>query len=582
MDFLNKLSFKVKLFLLCLFMAAVSITIGGISFFGLHRVTKTFEHITDVINPNLEQAGNMLSEFREVRVNFRTLGLPGISHEIEETALKKVQESIDNFEVAMDKYANLPFVPGEKEIFEEVKTSWKEFKAVGEKVIEINSVKSEDKDKKLLALFLNDCPKKTAAFTKHIRALMNFQKTESAKYHDLADGASSGTIVMMIATIFIGVLTGLSVGFIFARVVTNSIMEVTEHLAENADEVSAASTQIAASSQELSQAATEQAASLQETSSAVEELSSMVHKNAENAKSTASSTSESQQKATEGREAVDRMISSMDEINQSNEAIMNQINHSNQQMFEVVKVIQEIGNKTKVINDIVFQTKLLSFNASVEAARAGEHGKGFAVVAEEVGNLAQMSGNAAKEISTMLEGSIGKVESLVHETKNRVEALSREGKQKIENGVNVAQHCGEILGEIVNNVSGISSMASEISSASQEQSQGISEINKAMNQLDQVTQQNAAASGETASAAEKLSTQSISLKGSVEDLMKLMTGHGSDTKAAVSAPKSKVVHMHQPEIRHKKKSDVQIAKTDFKAASGDSVFPSRNDPGFGE
>jgi methyl-accepting chemotaxis protein len=78
---------------------------------------------------------------------------------------------------------------------------------------------------------------------------------------------------------------------------------------------------------------------------------------------------------------------------------MNQINYSNEQMSEIVKVIQEIETKTKVINDIVFQTKLLSFNASVEAARAGEQGKGFAVVAEEVGNLAQMSGNAAKEIS---------------------------------------------------------------------------------------------------------------------------------------------------------------------------------------
>ena len=72
-------------------------------------------------------------------------------------------------------------------------------------------------------------------------------------------------------------------------------------------------------------------------------------------------------------------------------------------------LISEIGNKTKVINDIVFQTKLLSFNASVEAARAGEHGKGFSVVAEEVGNLAHMSGNSAKEITQLLESSINRV-----------------------------------------------------------------------------------------------------------------------------------------------------------------------------
>jgi methyl-accepting chemotaxis protein len=89
------------------------------------------------------------------------------------------------------------------------------------------------------------------------------------------------------------------------------------------------------------------------------------------------------------------------------------MNKSNDEISSIVKVIAEIGDKTKVINDIVFQTKLLSFNASVEAARAGEQGKGFAVVAEEVGNLATMSGKAAEEISSMLGDSMGKVELIV-------------------------------------------------------------------------------------------------------------------------------------------------------------------------
>jgi methyl-accepting chemotaxis protein len=66
---------------------------------------------------------------------------------------------------------------------------------------------------------------------------------------------------------------------------------------------------------------------------------------------------------------------------------------------EVFKIVQEIAEKTNVINDIVFQTKLLSFNASVEAARAGEHGKGFAVVSEEIGKLAASSGKASVEIN---------------------------------------------------------------------------------------------------------------------------------------------------------------------------------------
>ena len=77
---------------------------------------------------------------------------------------------------------------------------------------------------------------------------------------------------------------------------------------------------------------------------------------------------------------------------------------------------------------IVFQTKLLSFNASVEAARAGEYGKGFSVVAEEVGNLAQMSGIAAKDISALLQSSVKKVEQIATESKTKIDRLVQNSK----------------------------------------------------------------------------------------------------------------------------------------------------------
>jgi len=225
----------------------------------------------------------------------------------------------------------------------------------------------------------------------------------------------------------------------------------------------------------------------------------------------------------------------MAEIDQNNADIMEQVNSSNAQFSEIVNVIQEIGNKTKVINDIVFQTKLLSFNASVEAARAGEHGKGFAVVAEEVGNLAQMSGSAAEEISGMLQDSIQKVEKIVSETKTKVEKIVFEGKEKVSVGASVARQCGEVLDEIVSNVSSVSHMAGEISSASQEQAQGVQEITKAMNQLDTVTQQNAKTSNEVAGAAEELSTLADSLNGAVEQLLATIKGSEDATESSQSS-----------------------------------------------
>jgi methyl-accepting chemotaxis protein len=82
------------------------------------------------------------------------------------------------------------------------------------------------------------------------------------------------------------------------------------------------------------------------------------------------------------------LIHALLEINTTSTTLIEKVTDGNQQIVGIVGMIQEIGNKTKIINDIVFQTKLLSFNASVEAARAGEQGKGFAVVASEVGSLA--------------------------------------------------------------------------------------------------------------------------------------------------------------------------------------------------
>jgi len=317
-------------------------------------------------------------------------------------------------------------------------------------------------------------------------------------------------------------------GFLFGWWMISGISRrlggLTEELEGEGNEVGRATEGIKSGSIQLSNSVTSQASALQETASSVEEMNAMVKKSAENAQRSQQVAQSSQQAALRGKQAVDEMTQAIDRINTSNEKIMGSVEDSNQKITEIVKVITEIGNKTKVINDIVFQTKLLSFNASVEAARAGEHGKGFAVVAEEVGNLAQMSGNAAKEIADMLNGSIQKVESIVEETKRQVERLITEGKQELDSGKIVARQCGEILEEVVQNVSSVNEMVSEISTAAREQSLGIGEITKAMAQLDQITHENAGNSRDTAGSADRLSGQARHLLEVVRELESIVQG----------------------------------------------------------
>ncbi len=317
-----------------------------------------------------------------------------------------------------------------------------------------------------------------------------------------------------------------AVGFAFFLIKgpLENLKKVAEVLSGVSSNVANSSENMKSNSSGLSQSNVEQTASLQQTAASLEEVGAMIKKTSDYAGSTSKASSVSREKAQRGSEIVLKMIHSMEEINLSNETIRGEINHSNQEFAEIVKLIHDIGDKTKVINDIVFQTKLLSFNASVEAARAGENGKGFAVVAEEVGNLARVSGEAATEIGSMLGESIQTVERIVHDTKIKVDKLLSEGAAKVEFGSSVARDCGDILEEIVSNIKVTSEMALEISNASVEQAQGIGEITKAMGQLDIVTQDNTHTSQELSSVAENLNTDAVELEKVVSDLLKTVNG----------------------------------------------------------
>ena len=334
------------------------------------------------------------------------------------------------------------------------------------------------------------------------------------------------------------VLIVLFLAFGFSNSISKNLHLIAENLSNSGALVGSAAIQISSSSEALSQATNEQAASLIETSASIQEISSMVNANSENAKQSSTISEQSLISAEKGKVVVDQMISAIEEINESNNGIIVQIDDTNKEIENIVKIIKEIGSKTKVINDIVFQTKLLSFNASVEAARAGDQGKGFAVVAEEVGNLASMSGAAALEISNMLDGSIKTVEGIVKDSKEKIGRLIVTSKEKVEIGTRVARECEVVLNEIVSSVANVSKLANEIAMASQEQAQGVYEITKSISQLDQVTQQNTSSSADSANAATTLSLQASGLNSIVHSLVATIDGRTDNFREESLIPES--------------------------------------------
>lgn len=519
---------KKVIFLLCIFIFANIVTVY-VSLSKISEINDSLNNLVNTVAKRLTIAKSMDALTNEIKNQEKVFIL-----EENVSEMNKISSRLDELELQLrtllKEYDKIALPVGKAEIvkMEEKINKWKDIS------VEMRKLSLTGQNKEAIALARGPSQQTWNDFDSSLNVMVERNEKTMEDESTRTDLLVDTTRNLVISVTLIALAIGGILAFFMIKAISSAIDQVIANLNDSSAQVASASSQIASSSEELSQATTEQAASLEETASSVEEMSSMISRNTDNARLASENSMHCQDNALKGKETVNEMIQSIDEINESNNKIMEQINYSNGQLADIVKVISEIENKTKVINDIVFQTKLLSFNASVEAARAGEHGKGFAVVAEEVGNLAAMSGNAAKEISSMLEESILKVETIVTETKTSVDRLIADGKKKVDNGTRIARNCGEVLDDIVMSVTKVSNMANEISTASKEQSEGITEITKAMHQLDQVTQQNASASHEAASAAEQLSVQAEALKSAVGVLVSTIKG-GEQQQLVITA-----------------------------------------------
>ncbi len=221
-------------------------------------------------------------------------------------------------------------------------------------------------------------------------------------------------------------------------------------------------------SQNLSGASAQQSAAVQESVASIAEIRSMLSQTANHVREVQGMTSAINDKTHDGSQIMNRMENSMVAIEQANS-----------QLESFQEIILAIKEKTQIINDIVFKTQLLSFNASIEAARAGQYGRGFAVVAEEVGKLAHMSGGASKEIDQLLLDSQRRVVQIVETVQSRV----RDGKE-------VSEEALKRFNEIAKQVVIVSDKVNQVGEATIEQEGGVEQTARAMDQMDETAAHN--------------------------------------------------------------------------------------------
>ena len=512
-----------KILILCCFATVASIISSLIGLSAVRNLESAVHTAYDERAPKMIMLGNLDTEVNALMRWDWALYFETDSATRKEL-LTTVQETADGLEEISKKYTGLKKSAKTQAVMDEKITPHLTKAFSSEKEFLREAAAATDSCARCKTILTKEILPEMVIVSKGIKELdkMTLENNQAAKLEAFTSAAQSLSLLVwagIILTCFV-----MASGFFIARRMAAALSNSANQVAGNSANVTASISKLSQMSQELSSASVQQSASLQQTSAAIEQIAAMVRKATESAADSAILSERSQSRAEHGKNVVGEMVNSMQEINLNNDLIVTEIKASNAKISDIVHLIQDIGAKTKVINDIVFQTKLLSFNASVEAARAGESGKGFAVVAEEVGNLAQMSGNASKEITAMLEDSVKKVEGIVQETNQRVQQIVETAKITVEKGKNVAQQCETVLNEIVQTAGDVSKQVKSISVASDEQSRGVNEISSAIRELDRISHTNTSAATESANSAADLTEQAEQLNHVSEELMVIIDG----------------------------------------------------------
>ncbi|PLY07801.1 MAG: chemotaxis protein [Arcobacter sp.] len=269
-------------------------------------------------------------------------------------------------------------------------------------------------------------------------------------------------------------VTGLMSSLIDGTRVTQSTINEVMALIDNSNRrLTFSADDLSTASASLSTSANEQAAALEETAAAIEEVTSTIEATTLNAA---------------------KMAQYAQNVTKSSKLGVSLASKTSISMDQLSAEVNTINDAITVIDQIAFQTNILSLNAAVEAATAGEAGKGFAVVAQEVRNLASRSAEAANEIKALVESATSK---------------AKEGKE-------VSAQMIHGFNELNENITTTISLIDDVANATKEQQEAMEQINHTVNSLDQETQKNAAHASSISDMAKETKNLAIQLQNAVD------------------------------------------------------------------
>ncbi|MYM82747.1 HAMP domain-containing protein [Duganella sp. FT50W] len=534
---MNLSNFKIGTRLTAGFAAVLALTV----ILGIFSITRlaTVNDATKDIATNWLLATRLLGDYRAVIDGIRRAEAQHVMANTDAQFTQweqRIQESKAKATTAINGYAKTVDTDAERKLLDTIRSCEARYYAAQVDLLKVSRATDGVNDE-LRALYNGPSLDAFKALNAAIENDVEFQSKEADRVYNISQDTYSRTKILVIVLLAVSVAIGAILIWLITRSITKPVSkalqlaeavaagDLTSHVSEGgkdeigqllsalskmnsnltnivaqvregADAIATGSTQIASGNLDLSSRTEQQASALEETASSMEEMTSTVKQNADNARQANALAGSASDIAVKGGQVVSDVVETMGAIDAS--------------ARKIVEIIS-------VIDGISFQTNILALNAAVEAARAGEQGRGFAVVATEVRNLAQRSSAAAREIKSLIDESV----------------------QKVNVGSQLVAQAGNTMEEVVASVRRVTDIIGEITSASGEQESGITQINQAITEMDGVTQQNAALVEEAAGASASLQEQASKL-AKVVSVFQIKKGQPHSTVTRAPQPQAEL------------------------------------------
>ena len=562
MQWFRNLQTRTKMISLISVMSIFLIGVGFIGCYASHRITGA---MNDLYQQNLlavMQLNAMRAYVRALESLQVETMIPTLAAERGRAVLAEMQTRGGELDASIESFMKLPVARADKDKLEQAR---KELMAAREGRKAIVELVAAGKKDAAYAEFLKEVQPRLSAANLIFREMATEHQKGALVASEKSNELANTSIITVGIVAAVAVILSLALGLMVVRMITRPLSEVVagmgemakgnlsaapplvrsrdeigqvaqavgvmqanlrtllKQFAQSAENMAAASEELTASASQSAQAANQVAASIAQvaqgsekqlsavdnTAAVVQQMSAGIQQVASNAGNVSEVADKTSQAGHDGKSAIEQVITQMDSIGQGTAQVGDAIG-------KLSASSKQIGEIVGVISAIAAQTNLLALNAAIEAARAGEQGRGFAVVADEVRKLAEQSGDAAKQISSLIDENRQNIELAV--------VAMQSGNVEVKRGIEIVGSAGDAFTKIAALVQEVSVEVREISAAVEEMASGSEQMVGSMKDIERVSKSTAGETQTVSAATQEQSASMHEIATASQNLAKMAEG----------------------------------------------------------